>query len=116
MHKELSKQVNTVDFAEDFKEDYIKMIEKNTNLRLANSLLKEELENKEKEIELQFESKSYNMEREYKKEIHKLKQENKHLNKMIYKFRVTLKTLKGALYSLYKNILFRFLKNTFKEI
>lgn len=91
LHKELSKQVNTVDFAEDFKEDYIKMIEKNTNLRLTNSLLKEELENKEKELELQFESKSYNMEREYKKEIHKLKQENKHLNKMIDKFKVTLK-------------------------
>ena len=67
------------------------MIEKNTNLRLANSLLKEELENKEKELELQFESKSYNMEREYKKEIHKLKQENKHLNKLIDKFKVTLK-------------------------
>ena len=90
-NKKLSKQVNTVDFAEDFKEDYIKMIEKNTNLRLTNSLLKEELENKEKELELQFESKSYNMEREYKKEIHKLKQENKHLNKMIDKFKVTLK-------------------------
>lgn len=31
LHKELSKQVNTVDFAEDFKEDYIKMTEKNVN-------------------------------------------------------------------------------------
>ena len=91
MHKELSKQVNTVDFAEDFKEDYIKMTEKNVNLRFSNSLLKEELENKEKELELKFESKAYNMEHEYKKEIHKLKQENKQLNKMIDKFKVTIK-------------------------
>ena len=91
LHKELSKQVNTVDFAEDFKEDYIKMTEKNVNLRFSNSLLKEELENKEKELELKYESKAYNMEHEYKKEIHKLKQENKQLNKMIDKFKVTLK-------------------------
>ena len=38
-----------------------------------------------------YKSKAYNIEHEYKKEINKLKQENKHLNKMIYKFRVTLK-------------------------
>lgn len=91
LHKELSKQVNTVDFAENFKEDYIRMTEKSINLRLSNSLLQEELENKEKELELKFESKAYNMEHEYKKEINKLKQENKHLNKMIDKFKVTLK-------------------------
>ena len=91
LHKELSKQVNTVDFAENFGEDYIKMTEKNVNLRFSNSLLKEELENKEKELELKYESKAYNMEHEYKKEINKLKQENKHLNKIIDKFKVTLK-------------------------
>ena len=91
LHKELSKQVNTVDFAENFKEDYIKMEEKSTNLKLSNSLLQKELENKEKELELKYESKAYNMEHEYKKEINRLKQENKHLNKMIDKFKVTLK-------------------------
>ena len=67
------------------------MTEKNINLRHSNSLLKEELENKEKELELKYESKAYNMEHEYKKEIHKLKQKNKNLNKMIDKFKVTLK-------------------------
>ncbi len=91
LNKELSKQVYTVDFAENFKKDYIKMTEKNVNLRLSNSLLKEELENKEKELELKYKSKAYNMENEYKKEIHKLKQENKQLNKMIDKFKITLK-------------------------
>ena len=91
LHKELSKQVNTVDFAETFKEDYIKMVEKSTNLKLSNSLLQEKLENKEKELELKLEIKTYDIEREYKKEIHKLKQENKNLNKIIDKFKVTLK-------------------------
>ena len=53
LNKELSKQVNTVDFAENFKEDYINMTEKNVNLRLSNSLLKEELENKKKKIRIE---------------------------------------------------------------
>lgn len=91
LNKELSKQVNTVDFAENFKEDYINMTEKNVNLRLSNSLLKEKMESKEKELELKFENKVYNIEREYKKEIHKLKQENKNLNKIIDKFKITLR-------------------------
>lgn len=91
LNKELSKQVNIVDFAENFKEDYINMTEKNVNLRLSNSLLKEEMEKKEKKLELKFESKAYNIEYQYKKEINRLKQENKHLNKMIDKFKTTLK-------------------------
>lgn len=91
LNKELSKQVNIVDFAENFKEDYINMTEKNVNLRLSNSLLKEELENKEKELKLKFESKAYNIENQYKKEIKKLQQEYKHLNIMIDKFKITLK-------------------------
>ena len=98
MHKELSKQVNTGDLAEDFKKDYINKIEKNTNLRLTHSLLQKELENKEKELELKYKSKAYNMEHEYKKEINKLKQDNKHLNKMIDKFKVTLKRFIKWLY------------------
>lgn len=91
LNKELSKQVKTVDFVENFKEDYINITEKNVNLKLSNTLLKEKLENKEKELELKFESKAYNMEHEYKKEIHKLKQENKYLKKTIDKFKTTLK-------------------------
>lgn len=93
LNKELSKQVNTVHFAENFKEDYINMTEKNVNLKLSNTLLKEELENKEKELELKFESKAYNMEYQYKKEINKLKQENKQLNKIIDKFKTTFKKI-----------------------
>lgn len=91
LNKELSKQVNTVDFAENFKEDYINMTEKNVNLRLSNSLLKEELENKEKELELKFESKVYDIELSYKKQIENLEKENKTLNKIIDKFKITIK-------------------------
>lgn len=91
LNRELSKQAKTVDIATKYENEYAQILEKNANLRLSNSLLKEELENKEKELELQFESKSYNMEHEYKKEIKKLKQENKNLNKMIDRFKVTLK-------------------------
>lgn len=91
LNKELTKQVNTVDFAENFKEDYINMTEKNVNLRLSNSLLKEELKNKEKELELEFESKVYDIEHSYKKQIENLEKENKTLNKMIDKFKITIK-------------------------
>lgn len=45
------------------------MTEKNVNLRLSNSLLKEELEHKEKELELKFESKAYDIENQYKKKL-----------------------------------------------
>lgn len=91
LNKELSKQVNTVDFAENFKEDYIKMTEKNVNLRLSNSLLKEEIENKETELELKFENKVYDIKHSYQKQIENLEKENKTLNKMIDKFKITIK-------------------------
>ena len=63
---------------------------KETDFAKLSSLISD-IETKEKELELKFESKAHNMEHEYKKEIHKLKQENKQLNKMLDKFKVTLK-------------------------
>ena len=91
MHKELSKQSNTVDFATKFKAEYIDMLEKNTNLKLANSLLQENIENKDKELALKLEIKTNDIESKYKKKINELEKENKNLNKMIDKFKVTLK-------------------------
>ena len=91
LHKELTKQVNTVNFAENFKEDYIKMLEKNTNLKLSNSLLQESIENKDRELELKLEKQAYNIESKYKKKIQNLEKENKLLCKIIYKFKVTIK-------------------------
>lgn len=91
LNKELSKQVNTVDIATRYENEYAQILEKNANLRLSNSLLREEVENKEKELELKFESKNYDMNHQYKREINKLKEENKNLTKMIDKFKITLK-------------------------
>ena len=91
MHKELSKQSNTVEFATKFKDEYIDTLEKNTNLKLANSLLQENIENKDKELELRLEIKTNDIESKYKKKINELEQENKILNKVIDKFKVTLR-------------------------
>lgn len=91
LHTELSKQTNTIDIATKYENEYAQILEKTANLKLSNSLLQEKLENKEKELELKLEIKTYNMEHEHKKEIHKLKQENKNLNKIMDKFKVTLK-------------------------
>lgn len=91
LHKELSKQINTIDIATKYENEYTQILEKTANLKLSNRLLQEKLENKEKELELKLEIKTYDMEHAYKKEIHKLKQENKNLNKIVDKFKVTLK-------------------------
>ena len=93
LHTELSKQTNTIDIATKYENEYAQILEKTANLKLSNSLLQEKLENKEKELELKLEIKTYDMEHKYKKEIHKLKQKNKNLNKIIDKFKVTLKNL-----------------------
>lgn len=91
LHKELSKQANTVKIGTKFEKEYIQMLENNTNLKLANSLLQENLENKERELALKFENKVYDVEQKYKKQIKNLEKENKALNKMIDKFKITVK-------------------------
>lgn len=91
LHKELSKQANTVKIGTKFEKEYIQMLENNTNLKLANSLLQENLENKEREVALKFENKVYDVEQKYKKQIKNLEKENKVLNKMIDKFKTTVK-------------------------
>lgn len=91
LHKELSKQANTVKIGTKFEKEYIQMLENNTNLKLANSLLQENFENKEKELALKFENKVYDVEQKYKKQIKNLEKENKALNRMIDKFKITVK-------------------------
>lgn len=91
LHKELSKQANTVKIGTKFEKEYIQILENNTNLKLANSLLQENLENKERELALKFENKVYDVEQKYKKQIKNLEKENKALNKMIDKFKITVK-------------------------
>ncbi len=91
LHKELSKQANTVDIATKYEKEYAEILEKNANLKLANSILQENLANKDKELELEIESKTYDIESKYKSKIRELEKENKLLNKMIDKFKITIK-------------------------
>ena len=91
LHKELSKQANTVNIATKYESEYSKILENNENLKHLNILLQEELENNEKELELKFENKVYDIEHNYKKQIENLEKENKTLNKMIDKFKITIK-------------------------
>lgn len=91
LHKELSKQANIVDIAIDYEKNHTKMLEDNINLKFKCHLLEESLEDKEKELQLKFDNKVYNIESQYKKQIKQLEKENKTLNKMIDKFKTTLK-------------------------
>ena len=91
LHKELSKQANIVDLATDYEKKHTKMLEDNINLKFKCHLLEESLEDKEKELQLKFDNKVYNIESQYKKQIKQLEKENKTLNKMIDKFKTTLK-------------------------
>ena len=91
LHKELSKQANIVDIAIDYEKNHTKMLEDNINLKFKCHLLEESLEDKEKELQLKFDNKVYNIESQYKKQIKQLEKENKTLNTMIDKFKTTLK-------------------------
>jgi len=91
LYKELSKQATVVDLATDYEKKHTKMLEDNINLKFKCHQLKESLENTEKELQLNFDNKVYNIESQYKKQIKQLETENKTLNKMIDKFKTTLK-------------------------
>ncbi len=91
LHKELSKQANTVEIATKYESEYSELLEQNANLKLSNRNLKIELKEKEREFEIKYDSKISDIEQKYKKEIKELNRENKTLNKMIDKFKSTLK-------------------------
>ena len=82
LHKELSKQANIVDIAIDYEKNHTKMLEDNINLKFKCHLLEESLEDKEKELQLKFDNKVYNIESQYKKQIKQLEKENKTLNQL----------------------------------
>ena len=79
MHLILSRQASTVERAEKY--------EKERNAILSdNRKLYDEVEN----IKHEYEDKAYKLEYKYQNKIHKLEKENKHLNKIIDKFKVTI--------------------------
>ena len=79
LNKELSKQAKVVDEAVKYQEERNKIIADN-----------KELHSTVEEIKNEYQEKSYNLEYEYKYEIHKLEKENSRLHKIINKFYETI--------------------------
>lgn len=90
LHKELSKQSNTVEMATEYEKKHTQMLEDNTNLKFKCRKLEETLENKEKKLKQQFEYETYKIDHQYQKIINKLEKENNYLKKVIDRFKITV--------------------------
>lgn len=91
LHKELSKQTEIIDEAEDFVKEKINMQNKNKNLTIDYQLLQKEKRESEEELKFEYQSKIDHIEHKYQKKIKELEKENKCLNKVIDKFKNNLK-------------------------
>jgi len=83
MYKELSKQAKLVERAENFEKNRVNLVTENINLKDKCENLKHSLVIKEKELKYTHEDEIYKINRDYKKEIKKLEQENKSLKNVI---------------------------------
>lgn len=90
LHKELSKQSNTVEMATEYEKKHTQMLEDNINLKFKCKKLEETLENKEKKLKQQFEHETYKIDYQYQKIINKLEKENNYLKKVIDRFKITV--------------------------
>ena len=79
MHLIISRQASTVEKAERY--------EKERNAILSNN---DKLHDEFRNIKQEYEDKAFQLEYKYQNKIHKLEKENKHLNKIIDKFKVTI--------------------------
>ena len=79
LYRELSKQVNLVDKAIEYEKE-----------RKSIMLDNEDLHNEVDKIKLEYKQKEFNMEWEYKSIIKGLEKENKHLHRVIDKFKETI--------------------------
>lgn len=91
LHKELSKQTEIVDEAEDFVKEKKNLQNKNQNLLIDYQLLQKEKRESEEELKFEYQSKIDHIEHKYQKKIKELEKENKSLNKVIDKFKANLK-------------------------
>lgn len=91
LHKELSKQTEIVDEAEDFVKEKKNLQNKNQNLIIDYQLLQKKKRESEEELKFEYQSKIDNIEHKYQKKIKELEKENKSLNKVIDKFKANLK-------------------------
>ncbi len=83
LHKELSKQAKLVEKAENFEKNKVNLITENIDLKAECEELKHSLITKEKELKYTHEDEIYKINRDYKKKIKKLEQENKSLKNII---------------------------------
>ena len=90
LHKELSKQANTINIATEYEKKHTQILEDNVNLQFKCKKLEKTLENKEKELKQQFEDETYKIDYQYQKIINKLKKENNYLKKVIDRFKFTV--------------------------
>ena len=90
LHKELSKQANTINIATEYEKKHTQILEDNVNLQFKCKKLEKTLENKEKELKQQFEYETYKIDYQYQKIINKLEKENTYLKKVIDRFKFTV--------------------------
>lgn len=90
LHKQLSKQANTVNIAIEYEKKHTQILEDNVNLKFKCKKLEKTLENKEKELKQQFEDETYKIDYQYQKIINKLEKENNYLKKVIDRFKFTV--------------------------
>ena len=91
LHKELSKQTEIINIAEDFVKEKENMENENKNLEQIIWLLKETTEQNQEDLKVEYENKIDHIEHKYQKKIKELEKENKSLNKIIDKFKDNLK-------------------------
>lgn len=91
LHKELSKQTEIIDEAEDFVKEKKNLQSKHQNLIIDYQLLQKEKRESEEELKFEYQSKIEHIEHKYQKKIKELEKENKSLNKVIDKFKNNLK-------------------------
>ena len=101
LHRELSRQANAIDEAEKYQKERDSIIYDNKTLnskvqslekeyKLKSNNLDFDYNNRKYELEQEFKDKEFEIEYKYKSTIHKLEKENRHLNKVIDKFKTTI--------------------------
>ena len=91
LHKELSKQTEIIDVAEEFVKEKERLQNENKNLERTVCLLQQSKNQDEEDLKFEYENKIDHIEHKYQKRIKELEKENKGLNKIINKFKDNLK-------------------------
>lgn len=91
LHKELSKQTEIIDVAEEFVKEKERLQNENKNLEQTVCLLQQSKNQDEEDLKFEYENKIDHIEHKYQKKIKELEKENKGLNKIINKFKDNLK-------------------------